>query len=78
MAMPNVVTALTLTAEEQQAILEYWPDQEAFLEWQREALAGEIGRRAAAAGQAAARDSVREAIERAQNTFPTVFGRDKQ
>lgn len=69
----SAVAALSLSPAERQAILLYWPDQDSFLAWQREALASEIERRAAAAGQAAANETVKEAILQAHQSFPTVF-----
>jgi heme-degrading monooxygenase HmoA len=68
------IQALTLTDEERIAILQYWPDQLSFLMWQREALAGEIERRAAQVGQQTASNAIREAVQVAYDQFPTVFG----
>ena len=68
------VTAITLTDAERAAILTYWESPEAFAQWQRDALAEEIEKRAAAVGQQVANEAVRAAVQDAYAQFPTVFG----
>lgn len=73
--MQTDVQALTLTDTERHAILAYWPSPDAFLAWQRDALAAELERRKSAQEQAKASSLVADGLAAMRQDFPTVFGK---